>query len=226
MQTVTGKRASPQEIAEGFLTIAVANMARAIKQISIERGHDVAFYTLNCFGGAAGQHACLVADALGISCVMIHPLAGVLSAYGIGIADMTTVRERTINQPLETALTALGETIDALAAEARNALLAQGVPLERIETTAMAEIRYEGVDGGGARLARIARFPGQFDSGTGNASPPRVGQYRSEPDHARSVQQPLHGRRRRDGPCAAEHRLFREHQGAPRFFLRAVRSRW
>ena len=146
MEATTGKPTSPQEIAEGFLTIAVENMAKAIKQVSIERGHDVTFYTLNCFGGAAGQHACLVADSLGIKRVMIHPLAGVLSAYGIGIADMRTVRERTIGLPLEAALKVAGDTADALTADARNALLAQGVPLERIETTATAEIRYEGVD--------------------------------------------------------------------------------
>ena len=143
---VTGKRASPEEIAEGFLTIAVENMAKAIKQVSIERGHDVTLYTLNCFGGAAGQHACLVAGSLGIKRAMIHPLAGVLSAYGIGLADMKMVRERTIDLPLEAAMKALADAIEALAAEGRNALLAQGVPLDRIETEATVEIRYEGVD--------------------------------------------------------------------------------
>jgi len=146
VQAATGKPASPQELAEGFLTIAVENMAKAIKQVSIERGHDVTSYTLNCFGGAAGQHACLVADSLGIRRVMIHPLAGVLSAYGIGLADMRNVRERTINLPLDAASDVLREAIAALAADARNALLAQGVPLERIETTASVEIRYEDVD--------------------------------------------------------------------------------
>jgi len=142
----TGKRTSPQQVAEGFLTIAVENMAKAIKQISIERGHDVAFYTLNCFGGAAGQHACLVADSLGIRRVMIHPLAGVLSAYGIGLADMKIIREQTINLTLDIAADAARQAVDALASDARGALLAQGVPLERIETAAAAEIRYEGVD--------------------------------------------------------------------------------
>src|SRR5258706_5942491 len=142
----TGKPASPQEMAEGFLTIAVESMAKAIRQVSIERGHDVTFYTLNCFGGAAGQHACLVADSLGIGCVMIHPLAGVLSAYGIGVADMRNVRERTIDLPLDKALGTMSQAVAALAADARNALLAQGVPLERIETFATTEIRYEGVD--------------------------------------------------------------------------------
>ena len=83
---------SAREAAEGFVRIAVDNMANAIKQISIARGHDVTRYTLQCFGGAGGQHACLVADALGIECVMIHPLAGVLSAYGMGLADMVEIR--------------------------------------------------------------------------------------------------------------------------------------
>ena len=146
IEAATGKRTSPQEIAEGFLIIAVENMAKAIKQISIERGHDVAFYTLNAFGGAAGQHACLVADSLGISRVMIHPLAGVLSAYGIGLADMRIIREQTINLPLDIAGDATSRTLDALAADARSALLAQGVRLEHIEAAATAEIRYDGVD--------------------------------------------------------------------------------
>jgi 5-oxoprolinase (ATP-hydrolysing) len=87
---------APGEVAEGFVRIAVDNMANAIKQISIARGHDVTRYTLQCFGGAGGQHACLVADALGIERVMIHPLAGVLSAFGMGLADMVELRQRTL----------------------------------------------------------------------------------------------------------------------------------
>jgi 5-oxoprolinase (ATP-hydrolysing) len=167
-----GKRMSAREIAEGFIQVAVANMAKAIKQISIERGHDVTRYTLCAFGGAAGQHACLVADALGIGRVMIHPLAGVLSAYGIGLADVRVVRERTVGiepgahpspgapgaraeahaarRPLpqgERANTAqLVEVADALTGEAQAAVEAQDVPLERIETVATAELRYAGVD--------------------------------------------------------------------------------
>jgi 5-oxoprolinase (ATP-hydrolysing) len=85
---------SLEEIAEGFLDIAVDNMAAAIRKISIARGHDVTRYTLACFGGAGGQHACRVADALGMERILIHPLAGVLSAYGIGIADVKAIRER------------------------------------------------------------------------------------------------------------------------------------
>ena len=115
----TGKPAAPEEIAEGCLVIAVENMARAIKQVSIERGHDVTGYTLNAFGGAAGQHACLVADRLGIKRVMIHPLAGLLSAYGIGLAEMRLMRQQTINVALDGAEARLRDTADALAAEAR-----------------------------------------------------------------------------------------------------------
>jgi 5-oxoprolinase (ATP-hydrolysing) len=91
---------TPVEIAEGFVTIAVENMAKAVRQISIQRGYDVTKYVLACFGGAGGQHACLVADALGMTEVMIHPFAGVLSAYGMGLADLRTLREATIERPL------------------------------------------------------------------------------------------------------------------------------
>ncbi len=125
-------------VAEGFIRIAVDNMANAIKQISIARGHDVTRYTLQCFGGAGGQHACLVADALGIGRVMIHPLAGVLSAYGMGLADMVELRQRTLaGADLETVL---GE----LEAEAAAALRQQGV--EAPEIRRRAALRYEGSD--------------------------------------------------------------------------------
>ena len=112
---------SAREAAEGFVRIAVDNMANAIKQISIARGHDVTRYTLQCFGGAGGQHACLVADALGIERVMIHPLAGVLSAYGMGLADMVELRQRTL------AGAELEAVLGELEAEAVAALAAQGV---------------------------------------------------------------------------------------------------
>ena len=85
---------SPEETAEGFLRIAVENMANAIKKISVQRGYDVTAYTLQCFGGAGGQHACLVADALGMETVFVHPYAGVLSAYGMGVADVGWHGER------------------------------------------------------------------------------------------------------------------------------------
>jgi 5-oxoprolinase (ATP-hydrolysing) len=142
----TGQARTPQEVAEGFLQIAVANMAKAIKQISIERGHDVTLYTLVAFGGAAGQHACLVADALGMKRVMIHPLAGVFSAYGIGLAEMRAIRERTMNVPLEASEKDLAAAADALAEQARAALIAQGASSSNIQSTARAALRYEGVD--------------------------------------------------------------------------------
>jgi 5-oxoprolinase (ATP-hydrolysing) len=135
-----GERAgmSAAEVAAGFVRIAVDNMASAIKQISIARGHDVTRYTLQCFGGAGGQHACLVADALGIERVMIHSLAGVLSAYGMGLADTVELRQRSLaGEPLE-------EVLDDVAAEAEAALRAQGV--ERVEIRRRAALRYEGSD--------------------------------------------------------------------------------
>jgi len=125
-------------VAEGFIRIAVDNMANAIKQISIARGHDVTRYTLQCFGGAGGQHACLVADALGIGKVMIHPLAGVLSAYGMGLADMVELRQRTL------AGADLDMVLAELEAEAVVALDKQGV--EAPDIRRRAALRYEGSD--------------------------------------------------------------------------------
>jgi len=128
---------SPEQAAEGLIAIAVANMAHAIKRISVARGHDVTGYTLACFGGAGGQHACLVADALGMERVMIHPYAGVLSAYGMGLADRAVVRERTVALPLEVgqAVAIAGEA-ETLGAEARAALPGA------TDTIATAHIRY------------------------------------------------------------------------------------
>ena len=93
--------AAPEQLADDLIRVACDTMARAIKRISTQRGHDVSGYALSCFGGAAGQHACLVADALGIGRVLLHPLAGVLSAYGMGLADVRALRERTLSEPLE-----------------------------------------------------------------------------------------------------------------------------
>ncbi|HEY7809262.1 MAG TPA: hydantoinase B/oxoprolinase family protein [Allosphingosinicella sp.] len=131
---------SAEAVAQGFVRIAVDNMANAIKRISIARGHDVTRYTLQCFGGAGGQHACLVADALGIGRVMIHPLAGVLSAYGMGLAERVELRQRSLSgEPLEAAL-------DALGTEAEAALQAQGV--EDVQLRRRAVLRYDGSDTG------------------------------------------------------------------------------
>ena len=101
LESEIGDGRQPEEVAEGFLTIAVENMARAIKKISIEQGRDVTEYTLTCFGGAGGQHACLVADALGMKTVVLHPLGGVLSAYGMGLADIRTNRQLSVEEPLK-----------------------------------------------------------------------------------------------------------------------------
>jgi len=129
---------SAREAAAGFVRIAVDNMASAIKRISIARGHDVTRYTLACFGGAGGQHACLVADALGMERVMIHPLAGVLSAYGMGLADMVELRQRSLGGE------ALEDVLAELAGEAEAALRGQGV--ERVQLRRRAALRYEGSD--------------------------------------------------------------------------------
>jgi 5-oxoprolinase (ATP-hydrolysing) len=138
---------SAREVAEGFIRIAVDNMANAIKQISIARGHDVTRYTLQCFGGAGGQHACLVADALGIGKVMIHPLAGVLSAYGMGLADMVELRQRSFGRPLAAEVMADFHALqEELAGEAAAALRAQGVPASAIDVRLRAALRYEGSD--------------------------------------------------------------------------------
>lgn len=117
----TGQDFTPAALAEGFIAIAVANMAHAIKQISVARGHDVTGYALSCFGGAGGQHACLVADELAIDTVLVHPLAGVLSAYGMGLASEAAVRERTLGQPLADGLPAAED----LATELRQQVAAE-----------------------------------------------------------------------------------------------------
>ena len=138
---------SAVEVAEGFLRIAVDNMANAIKSISVRRGYDVTGYTLNCFGGAGGQHACLVADALGMTRVMIHPFAGVLSAYGMGLADVRALRDRAVEARLDNAgVEALGGVLDELADESRAELAAQGIGEERIRVLRRAHVRYDGTD--------------------------------------------------------------------------------
>ncbi|AQH05396.1 5-oxoprolinase (plasmid) [Burkholderia sp. KK1] len=143
----TGLRRTPEAIAEGYLEIAIGSMANAIKKISVQRGHDVSQYVLTTFGGAGGQHACGVADALGMTKVFAHPLAGVLSAYGMGLADQTAMRERAIEAVLsDETLATLNATLDALADEAVSALLEQSVPAERIETVRRVHLRYQGTD--------------------------------------------------------------------------------
>ena len=147
IKTSTGDSRTPEQVAEGYIDIAVGNMANAIKQISVQRGHDVTEYTLCCFGGAAGQHACLVADALGMTRVFIHPLAGVLSAYGMGLADITAMRETAVEVTLDDASHGLlNGTLEKVAAAARDELLRQGVAPERIRVVERVHLRYEGTD--------------------------------------------------------------------------------
>ena len=143
----SGAPQTPEAVAEGFLTIAVDNMAAAIRQISVQRGYDVEGYALACFGGAGGQHACRVAEALGVRRVMIHPLAGVLSAYGMGLADVRVLREETVEQRLDAGGAAeLEAQADALAEAARAEVVAQGVDPDLISTLRHAHLKYEGTD--------------------------------------------------------------------------------
>jgi 5-oxoprolinase (ATP-hydrolysing) len=138
---------TPRQVAEGFLQIAVANMANAIKQVSVQKGHDVSRFALQCFGGAGGQHACLVADALGMETVFIHPYAGVLSAYGMGLADQTAMKEQAVELPLSAeTLPGLEELADKLAAEAVAALEAQGAKGDEVQTARSLHLRYAGTE--------------------------------------------------------------------------------
>ena len=147
IQAATGNARGPEAIAEGFLTIAVENMANAIKQISVQRGYDVTRYLLNGFGGAAGQHACQVADALGMTHVLIHPLAGVLSAYGMGLADIRALKQRAVEVELsEAAMADLRALVETLGAAAAAQVAAQGVPPAAITRFASVHLRYRGTD--------------------------------------------------------------------------------
>ncbi|WP_428537417.1 hydantoinase B/oxoprolinase family protein [Rhodopila sp.] len=138
---------TPQQVAEGFLQIAVANMANAIKQVSVQKGHDVSRFALQCFGGAGGQHACLVADALGMETVFIHPYAGVLSAYGMGLADQTAMKQQAIEIPLgaET-MPELEALADNLATDAVAALQAQGANPGDVTAAKTLHLRYAGTE--------------------------------------------------------------------------------
>ena len=147
IKEATGQVRTPEEVAEGFLRIAVENMANAIKQISVQRGYDVTDYILQCFGGAGGQHACQVADTLGMTRVFVHPFAGVLSAYGMGLADIRAMREQAVEAKLETsALAGLDESLDALALEARGELHEQGIGDAKISMLKKLHLRYDGTD--------------------------------------------------------------------------------
>ena len=336
IHAATGHLRTPEQIADGFLDIAVENMANAIKHISVQRGYDVTEYVLCCFGGAGGQHACRVADALGMSRVFIHPLAGVLSAYGMGLADVRALRQQAVEARLtDAALAACEPALAALEAAGRGEVEAQGVSQDRIRCERTLQLKYEGTDTtiavtagqeSGVIVGEFERryrqhygflMPGKplvieaiaveaigkthaaldeqprFTERSGALVPIRSGRIYSggalrdahvyaredlrpgdlvagpavireanattviepgwrasltardhmilerverierthaigttaDPGAARGVQQPVHGDRRADGRDARQHRILGQHQGAPRFLLRAVRRR-
>ena len=152
----------PEDVADGFIKIAVENMANAIKKISVQRGYDITRYALNCFGGAGGQHACLVADALGMTRVLIHPFSSLLSAYGMGLADIRASREQAIELPFGgKAFKAIARVGKLLGKVTKEEVEGQGVPSGKIKVFVRAHIRYAGTDtplvvaaGSGAAMKR------------------------------------------------------------------------
>jgi len=147
VRAATGKVYTSVELAEGFLKIAVENMANAIKQISTQRGYDVTEYTLCCFGGAGGQHACAVADALAMPTIFIHPFAGVLSAYGMGLADARLLKEHAVEAPLAVELLPrLERVFTELEQVGRIEMQAQNLPADHIHAVRTVRLRYAGSD--------------------------------------------------------------------------------
>ncbi|MBB4631331.1 hydantoinase B/oxoprolinase family protein [Sphingosinicella soli] len=146
--SAAGRPITGAALAEGFIAIAIDGMAKAVRQISIQRGHNVTTCTLSSFGGAGGQHACKVADALGIGEVYVHPIAGLLSALGMGLADLTALRERTLGAPLGEGIASAEALADTLEADARAALAAQASDLAGVSVSRRAELRYGGADSG------------------------------------------------------------------------------
>jgi 5-oxoprolinase (ATP-hydrolysing) len=143
----TGDGRTPEQVADGFIKIAVENMANAIKKISVQRGYDVTRYALNCFGGAGGQHACLVADSLGIKTVLIHPLSGLLSAYGMGLADIRATRQQAVEEKFGERAGKIIEDLGAkLGDDASAEVEGQGVPRADIDVYVRPHIRYAGTD--------------------------------------------------------------------------------
>ncbi len=146
IQTATGRRRTPEQVAAGFIAIAIATMANAIKKISLERGYDISAYTLCCFGGAGGQHACLLAEALGLQQIILHPYAGVLSAYGIGLADIRILREQSVELLLEEAtLPELQQVLQNLQTVAQQELARQGGHGE-VQILKQVQLKYAGTD--------------------------------------------------------------------------------
>ena len=147
IQAQTGDRRTPVEMAAGFLDIAIDKMATAIKKISSQRGYDVTDYSLCCFGGAGGQHACLLAEALGMKQILLHPYAGVLSAYGIGLADVRVVKEQAIELPLAEEEIAIIQTkLDSLSRIAQEEISDQGIAIEQQQIQQQLHLRYAGTD--------------------------------------------------------------------------------
>jgi len=159
IQEKTGSSPTPEQVAAGFLAIAIDKMANAIKKISVQRGYDVTDYTLCCFGGAGGQHACLIAEALGITRIFIHPYAGVLSAYGIGLADVRSLREKAIEMPLtEEAIPRVEQVLQELASAGQAEIQQQGIDPHDIYDLQKVHLRYAGTDS-----ALVVDFDGQGD---------------------------------------------------------------
>ena len=175
----TGTARDPRDVAEGFLRIAVANMANAIKQVSVQKGHDATRFALACFGGAGGQHACLVADELGMETVFIHPFAGVLSAYGMGLADQSAMREQAVEVALDdAALAQLQALADTLAARATQELQTQGAAAAQIAVARRVHLRYRGTEAAlpvvlDAVPAMVAAFTAAHRARFGFATPER-----------------------------------------------------
>lgn len=146
IESKTGDARRPEEVADGFLSVGVENMANAIKKISVQRGYDVTEYVLSCFGGAGGQHACRVADTLGIETVLLNPWAGVLSAYGMGLAETRVLKQKSIEAPLTDAHSVMQATLDDLEKAARAEMAAQDVSSDEVSIRCRARIRYAGTD--------------------------------------------------------------------------------
>ena len=198
-----GDGRTPEEIADGAIRIAVENMANAIKKISVERGYDVTEYALNCFGSAGGQHACLIADTLGIETVLVHPLSGLLSAYGMGLAQQRASRERSIEAPLDDAtMRELESLAYELGSAATEELLDQGVEHDAIAIESFVHLRYAGTD---TALPVPLSEPELHAPRLRGAAPPALRLHLAGEGHRRR----RHRGRRRERRVAAEQRLRR-----------------
>ncbi len=166
LATEMGGGKTVEEVAEGAVRIAVENMANAIKKISVQRGYDVTGYALNCFGAAGGQHACLIADALGMETVLIHPLSGLLSAYGMGLAPIRASREHSIEVELDkSAMHALAQIVELLARQVMQAVISEGVALQNVRVATRLHLRYAGSDTAlPVTLSRPERMREQFEA--------------------------------------------------------------